>query len=227
MAGGIAHHEMSYRLKKGVDGYVWVRVSFSVIQNQMGEKRLYAVYRDITAEKEEREQVRRRYNELIIQHYRAPGPNALIIGHCNITRNRIIEDVYKRQEDGDEYVVEYRMRKKDGSYIWAHDLGRRIIAENGRPAIVSVCIDITGQKKMQDELLHLYNNIPGAVFRCRYDEDLSVIDANDGLFEFLGYSREEFSAMGSRMSAVIHPEDMPDVTERISEQLRHGSTRCV
>lgn len=91
MAGGIDHHEMSYRLKKGVDGYVWVRVSFSVIQNQMGEKRLYAVYRDITAEKEEREQVRRRYNELIIQHYRAPGPNALIIGHCNITRNRIIE----------------------------------------------------------------------------------------------------------------------------------------
>ena len=51
-----------------------------------------------------------------------------------------------------------------------------------------------------------------------------MIDANDGLFEFLGYSREEFSAMGSRMSAVIHPEDMPDVTERISEQLRHGST---
>ncbi len=139
-------------------------------------------------------------------------------------RTMVDRTVDGQLEKGDEYVVEYRMRKKDGSYIWVHDLGRRIIAENGRPAIVSVCIDITGQKKMQDELLHLYNNIPGAVFRCRYDEDLSVIDANDGLFEFLGYSREEFSAMGSRMSAVIHPEDMPDVTERISEQLRHGST---
>ena len=49
--------------------------------------------------------------------------------------------------------------------------------------------------------MHLYNNIPGAVFRCRYDKELSIIDANDGLFEFLGYSREEFADMGNQMSA--------------------------
>ncbi len=100
------------------------------------------------------------------------------------------------------------MKKKDGSYIWVHDMGRPLTAEDGRTVIVSVCIDITTQMVAQEEVLHIYNNIPGAVFRCRFDEDFSVIDANDGLFEFVGYTREEFAAMGNKMSAIIYPEDL-------------------
>ena len=124
---------------------------------------------------------------------------------------------------GAEYVVEYRMKRRDGSYIWVHDVGRRITAEDGRPAIVSVCVDITKQKQAQEEVLNLYNNIPGAVFRCRFDADFSVIDANDGLFDFIGYSREEFAAMGNKMSSVIHPEDLASMTDKLREQLRHGN----
>lgn len=139
-------------------------------------------------------------------------------------RKSVDETVHIQLQERDGYSVEYRMRKKDGTYIWVHDTGRKIWAENGRLAIVSVCIDITEQKKMRDELLHLYNNIPGAVFRCRYDSDLSIIDANNGLYEFLGYTREEFSAMGNKMSAVIHPEDMPLMLEKMKTQLQYGNT---
>ena len=73
-------------------------------------------------------------------------------------------------------------------------------------------------------MLHLYNNIPGGVFRCRFDEDFSVIDANDGLFEFIGYSRDEFAAMGNRMSAVIYPEDLSVMAQKLKEQLKYGNT---
>ena len=52
----------------------------------------------------------------------------------------------------EEYVVEYRMRKKDGSYIWVHDLGRRVTSEDNRPAIMSVCMDITEEKQMRDRI---------------------------------------------------------------------------
>ncbi len=124
----------------------------------------------------------------------------------------------------DEYAVDYRMKKKDGTYIWVHDLGRRTVAEDGRAAVASVCVDITAQKTAQDEVLHLYNNIPGGVFRCRFDEDFSVIDANDGLFEFIGYSRDEFAAMGNRMSAVIYPEDLSVMAQKLKEQLKYGNT---
>ncbi len=123
-----------------------------------------------------------------------------------------------------EYVVEYRMKKKDGTYIWVHDLGRVTRAENGRPAIASVCIDITAQRRAQNEILNLYNNIPGAVFRCRFDADFSVIDANDGLFAFLGYTRAEFAAMGNKMSAVIHPDDLAVLSDKLLTQLQHGTT---
>lgn len=81
-------------------------------------------------------------------------------------KDMVDQAVAAQLETGQDYVVEYRLRKKDGTYIWVHDVGRRITAEDGRPAIVSVCMDITDQKKMRDQLLHLYNNIPGAVFFC-------------------------------------------------------------
>ena len=139
-------------------------------------------------------------------------------------RNRVDEAVAEQLKHGTEYVVEYRMKKKDGSYIWVHDLGRSTIAEDGRAAISSVCIDINAQKQAQEEVMHLYNNIPGAVFRCRYDKELSIIDANDGLFEFLGYSREEFADMGNQMSRVIHPNDFKMLEKNLREQLKNGSS---
>ncbi|RGZ00904.1 response regulator [Clostridium sp. AM58-1XD] len=66
------------------------------------------------------------------------------------------EEVATQLAVGDEYVVEYRMKKKDGSYIWVHDLGRRITAEDGRPAVSFVCIDITVQKQLQEQVKKLY-----------------------------------------------------------------------
>lgn len=93
-----------------------------------------------------------------------------------------------------------------------------------RATLLSARIDITARKRAQDEVQLLYNNIPGAVFRCRFDDDFTVIDANDGLFDFLGYTRAEFAALGSRMSAVIHPEDLSNLREKLLAQLEHGHT---
>ncbi len=71
-------------------------------------------------------------------------------------REMVDEAVKQQMEDSDEYVVEYRMKKKDGSYIWIHDVGRRVIAEDGRPAIMSVCFDITKEKRLQEQMKNLY-----------------------------------------------------------------------
>ena len=127
-------------------------------------------------------------------------------------------------EDGKgEYTAEYRMRKKNGTYIWVHAVGRKTVSEDGRPAVNSLVIDITEQKRAQEELLSIYNNIPGAVFSCRFDSDFSVIDTNDGLFDFIGYTREEFAAMGNRMSAVIYPDDLAVMADKLKAQLQHGN----
>ena len=139
-------------------------------------------------------------------------------------RERVDSEVAGQIAVSGEYVTEYRMKKRDGSYIWVHDQGREVTAEDGRPAIMSVCVDVTAQKQAREEVLNLYNNIPGAVFRCRFDAEFSVIDANDGLFEFLGYTREEFAAMGNTMASVIYPDDLEIMADRLNRQLTHGNT---
>ena len=139
-------------------------------------------------------------------------------------RERVDREVADQIAVSGEYVTEYRMKKHDGSYIWVHDQGREVTAEDGRPAIMSVCVDVTAQKQAREEVLNLYNNIPGAVFRCRFDAEFSVIDANDGLFEFLGYTREEFAAMGNTMASVIYPDDLEIMADRLNRQLTHGNT---
>lgn len=83
--------EIVYRLRKGNTGYIWVKNTLSLIQNEGEESRVYAVYHDITREKEEQEWLQQQYKDLLVQHYRTPGPNALVVGHCNITQNKILE----------------------------------------------------------------------------------------------------------------------------------------
>ena len=94
----------------------------------------------------------------------------------------------------------------------------------GIPAYVVYVSDITARKTAIQEITNIYNNIPGAVFRCRFDPDWTVISANDGLFRFLGYTRKEFAAMGSKMSSVVYPEDLKIMTDFISAQLQNGKT---
>ena len=86
-----SHCELVYRMKKGDGTYLWVKNTLSMIQSEDGDYRFYASYHDMTKERSEKEQLRQQYNELIMQHYRTPGPDALIVGHCNITQNRILE----------------------------------------------------------------------------------------------------------------------------------------
>lgn len=64
---------------------------------------------------------------------------------------QVISDAFRV---GNEYTVEYRMRKKDGSYIWVRDIGRKTVATDGRTAMVSIIADISTDKKRQLRLEH-------------------------------------------------------------------------
>lgn len=91
LSGRENHAEIIYRLKKGMDSYVWVKNTLSLVWNEDGEGKLYAAYHDMTGEREEQEQIRRQYKELVLQHYRALDSDVLIVSHCNISQNRILE----------------------------------------------------------------------------------------------------------------------------------------
>lgn len=99
VSSGETRINLVYRLVKGDGGYVWVKNTLSMILSEAGEKRIYASYHDMTAEREEQEKLRRQYKEMILQHYLTPGPDALILGHCNITQNQILEIIDHTDSD--------------------------------------------------------------------------------------------------------------------------------
>lgn len=88
---GEGNCELTARVMQGDGGYIWVKCMLSLLKAEDGAVRLYAVYTDITQSVEEQEKIRSQYKDLILQHYRTPGPNALVVGHCNITQSRILD----------------------------------------------------------------------------------------------------------------------------------------
>ena len=91
IAGKDNYSEIVYRLKTGSGGYIWIKNTLSIIQNEGGECRVYSVFRDMTKELEEQEEIQKKYKEQIMYHYLKPGPDALVLGHCNITQGRILD----------------------------------------------------------------------------------------------------------------------------------------
>ena len=88
---GKSHWEIEYRLLKGSGDYVWVKNTLSLIEHEGGVRKIYSVYNDMTKEREERTRVRQQYNDLLLRHYQKSDPNVLVMGHCNITQDRIIQ----------------------------------------------------------------------------------------------------------------------------------------
>ncbi len=84
-------YEMTYRLRKGTGGYVWVKATFSAIQGEENDVRVYINYYDITNERERQEQLQQQYENMIFQHHAQFGRDILFLGHGNVTKNVILE----------------------------------------------------------------------------------------------------------------------------------------
>lgn len=67
-------------------------------------------------------------------------------------KDRAFADCARCFAEGDTYISEYRVRKKDGSLIWVYDSGRKALDEDGSIRINSVLMDITSRKEAEEAL---------------------------------------------------------------------------
>ena len=91
--------EFVYRLIRADGSYLWVRNTINTMTSEDGLRRNYCVYRDITKELEEREQLRNKYRELLASSYHGLGHDMLLVGHCNISQNKMLEVVDNQDKD--------------------------------------------------------------------------------------------------------------------------------
>lgn len=119
------------------------------------------------------------------------------------------------------YEIEYRMLKKDGSFLWVIDQGK-VISYNGSDFVASICLDITDMIQLQQELSELTQNIPGGVCKILMDEDFTLLYGNDSFYELYGYTAMEMQTqLGNKLIATIHPEDATSIMEIIEHTYRN------
>ncbi len=131
---------------------------------------------------------------------------------------------------GTEYTVEYRMRRRDGSYIWVHDVGRAVTAEDGRPAIVSVCVDITGLKETERQLEESRRRYQLAVEGAdicvwEYDIPNRRVHQSESAPEYPGYGPVVEDVPEAIIRAGRVREDCVEGVREMYRRLREGEAR--
>jgi diguanylate cyclase (GGDEF)-like protein/PAS domain S-box-containing protein len=122
--------------------------------------------------------------------------------------------------EGEASTFRYRMRRKDGSYVWVESVSRTITSggENGRQRLV-VVRDIAQRVAIEQRLKEsearyrlLADNSTDMVFQL--DRDLVRQYVSPASVEILGYTPQEL--IGAKSGEMVHPED----AERLAQVLQ-------
>lgn len=127
------------------------------------------------------------------------------------------------------YDYKCRMRHKNGHFVWVHDRGRVVSwTAEGLPLMMyGTHADITEQKNSELELLQsrdqfrtLVANIPGITYRCKADENWTMLFMSGHIDPLSGYPASDFIGNAVRSYAsVIHPDDREYVSHAVAQAL--------
>ncbi|HAX80177.1 MAG TPA: hypothetical protein DCY88_31155 [Cyanobacteria bacterium UBA11372] len=147
------------------------------------------------------------------------------------------EDLHKRNPEKffaeiatiDRHCVEYRVRHKNGHYVWVED--RKFVARDdaGRAIrIVGSTTDISDRKQAQEALRQsearlkqlVELNLLGVMF---WDADGTVLDANDAFLNLVGYTREDLQAGRVNWREMTPPEQI-GLSERSLQKMQRKTS---
>jgi PAS domain S-box-containing protein len=141
-------------------------------------------------------------------------------------RERVHPDDLARVEDeisqifkGDTLTVEYRFRRKDGSYCWVNDEQHLVRDIQANPfEIVGSWSDITKRKEAEEaasenreRIEHLLSRSPAVIYSFRATGDYAPTFISQNVRDLLGYEREEYLQDPEFWQSRIHPEDSPRI----------------
>lgn len=140
---------------------------------------------------------------------------------------QIVKPLVKESNDGKDFFrAEIRMKTAQDEWKWLLIRGQVVKRNNeGKPLrIVGTHQDISLLKEQtriardqENKLKRLINNVDGVVYRCKYDEDYTMLYLNNGIEKVTGYlPRQMINNNELTYSDIIHPEDKVRVWDEIS-----------
>ncbi len=169
-------------------------------------------------------------NSALARIYGYSSPNALKASVTDIGQQLYLNpnrrQEFKELMDKNDVVTEFESQiyRGDGSIIWISEDARSVRDASGIILYYEGTVKDITERKLSEEALQqseerfrsLVDNIPGAVYRYRYDSDWKLEFISDVIEEISGYPATEFIDNRVRtLSSLIHGEDKPIVENAI------------
>ncbi|MBM3544523.1 MAG: PAS domain S-box protein [Alphaproteobacteria bacterium] len=134
----------------------------------------------------------------------------------------------------DHHAVEYRFRKKDGSYCWVNDEQHLIRDKKGEPKeVVGSWSDISARKAAEaaedatrGRLNALLETAPSVIYSFKAKDDYAPTFVSENIKRLLGYCPEKYLEHADFWRNNVHPEDLPTVEAeqaKLFEKGRHAT----
>jgi len=115
-------------------------------------------------------------------------------------RDAILAAVDRHNNGGEPFEVEYRMRTKDGRWVWVSDHATVVRDEDGLIAFSQgVMFDVTERRKAEEQLREteeryraIVEHVPAAIYVDRADETMQSIYVSPQIEQLTGWTPEEY-----------------------------------
>lgn len=165
-----------------------------------------------------------RSNEIIGQHIQVILPAPAGHNEANYLRGYLTDISTKTLGSGREVIG---LRKNGERFPMRLALGEAAL--QNETLFVGFITDISERKRMEEALRNselqyrsLIANIPGIAFRCRLDQDWSMLFISDAVERLTGWKPEDFTSGKKTFSQILHPEDREWTANIVSEKLHSG-----
>lgn len=142
---------------------------------------------------------------------------------------RVEEAVAKFFQNG-VHAVEYRFRRKDGSYCWVNDEQHLIKGPDGKPSeIVGSWSDITARRAAEEaraaastRLAQLLACSPAVIYSYRASGDFAPTFVSENIRDWLGYEPQEYLENADFWRRAVHPDDLARVEAESAQLYKKG-----
>jgi PAS domain S-box-containing protein len=166
------------------------------------------------------------------------GPDEYL-DNPNFWRERVHPDDLSRVDaevsslfDLGRQTLEYRFRRKDGSYCWVNDEQHLVRDEAGEPLeVVGSWSDISARKAAEDaedaaraRLSVLLETAPSVIYSFKARDDYAPTFISENIKRLLGYCPEKYLEHADFWRSHVHPEDLATVEAeqgRLFDKGRH------
>jgi len=142
---------------------------------------------------------------------------------------RIFKEYARLLEEG-HLSIEYRFRRKDGSYCWISDELQLLRDAAGNPSeVVGSWNDITARKQIgealvaaQDRIGHLLSSAPAVIYSFKAKGDFAPTFVSQNIRDRLGYEPQEYLETADFWRRCVHPDDLAAVEAEAIQLFKKG-----